>query len=293
VKPLLITDLDNTLYDWVTFFARSFRALSGRAAELLQVQESQLLDEFRTFNQAAGTVEHPFALLDLPIVQERFAGVSRSGLRDALAGAFEAFVAERSATLALYPGVRETLTNLREAGIRIVAHTEASEANAYYRLQLLGVAALIDRVYVLESRPVDHPDAARQEELRPPPDRVVTIPRYQRKPNPAVLLGICQREAADVSETAYVGDSLSRDIYMASTAGMTSVWARYGTVYDPSDWETIVRVTHWTKADVARDADLRAESSHVRPDFVIESFSEIEQILQLASSPSEAARFSA
>lgn len=293
MKRLLITDLDNTLYDWVTFFARSFRALARGAAELLQVPESQLLDQFRTFNQAAGTVEHPFALLDLQVVQERFPGMSRSELRDELSGAFEAFVAERSATLALYPGVRETLTHLRSTGIRIVAHTEASEANAFYRLQLLGVAPLIDRVYVLESRPVDHPDAARQEELRPPPERVVTIPRDHRKPNPAVLLGICQREATDVSETAYVGDSLSRDIYMASTAGMTSVWAKYGTVYEPSDWETIVRVTHWTTADVARDADLRAESSHVRPDFVIESFSEIEQILELASAPPETASFSA
>jgi len=39
---LLITDLDNTLYDWITYFANSFRAMVKDLATTLDVEEDLL-----------------------------------------------------------------------------------------------------------------------------------------------------------------------------------------------------------------------------------------------------------
>lgn len=54
---LSVTDLDNTLYDWVTFFASSFYAMVSRAAEILGTPVEMLLDECRRVHQCYGDSE--------------------------------------------------------------------------------------------------------------------------------------------------------------------------------------------------------------------------------------------
>lgn len=72
----------------------------------------------------------------------------------------------------------------------------------------------------------------------------------------------------------YVGDSLTKDVGMAVSAGVMSVWARYGTTYDRALWELLVRVTHWTAEDAVRESQLRRLSVG-SPDVIIDSFSEV------------------
>lgn len=96
------------------------------------------------------------------------------------------------------------------------------------------------------------------------------MPRTERKPNARLLLDICEREGVQPRDACYVGDSLTRDISMAKRAGVTAVWARYGLSYDPSLWELLVRVTHWTPEDVAREAELNLQVGGVQPDHMIE-----------------------
>ena len=43
----LITDLDNTLYDWVTFFALSFDAMVTELTRVLDVDRQSLLSRLR------------------------------------------------------------------------------------------------------------------------------------------------------------------------------------------------------------------------------------------------------
>jgi phosphoglycolate phosphatase-like HAD superfamily hydrolase len=70
-----------------------------------------------------------------------------------------------------------------------------------------------------------------------------------------------------------------RDIAMANNAGVHSIWARYGTQYDPACWAYLVKITHWTNEDVAREKDLKARFADVKPDYTIDSFSELSRIL--------------
>jgi phosphoglycolate phosphatase len=66
---------------------------------------------------------------------------------------------------------------------------------------------------------------------------------------------------------------------MAKDAGMTAVWARYGTRYDARLWDLLVAVTHWTAADVQREAKLREAHRNITPDKTIDTFSDILELV--------------
>jgi len=276
---LLITDLDNTLYDWVTFFAKAFQGMVEELSGLLDVNREQLYSEFKTLNQRCGTSEQPFTALELPSVRKRFGSLSRRELMRALDRPLHVFNRLRNQHLHLYPSVEETLRTLSDRGVVLVGHTESIAENALFRLQKLRVESYFKHLYVLESTYPGHPDPERASALAPPPDFIRTIPLPERKPNPALLLDICRREGVDPRDALYVGDSLTRDIGMATAAGVTAAWARYGTQYDRDLWKILVRVTHWTDEDVAREEELKKEYHGVNPDFTIDSFDEVLQIL--------------
>ena len=276
---LLITDLDNTLYDWVTYFAHSFRAMVEQLAVTLDVAEETLLDEFKVVHQHYGNSEHPFAMFELPSVQRRFPNSSRQKLLVELQSPIEAFRSAREKHLQLYAGVSDTLRTISETNTIIVAHTEATAIHAYYRLWRLDILKYFKHIYALEGSLEPHPNPSRAAELTPPPDLIISIPRKERKPNPELLKHICCQEEVLLSEACYVGDSLSRDVSMAKKAGVTAVWARYGTGYEPSLWDTLVRVTHWTDEDVAREAELSNLYSDTQPDYTIEAFADLLEIL--------------
>lgn len=230
VARLLITDLDNTLYDWVTYFATSFSAMTKALVQLLEVDEQIILDEFKVVHQRYGNSEQPFAVLELPSVRRRFGDVNRSQLVHKLDPALHAFNSARKKSLKLYDDVASTLLTLRSQGVTIVGHTEAIAVNAYYRLSKLQVVDCFQRLYTIEGHTEDHPIRERQEQLAPTHDLIRVVPITERKPNPHLLLDICQREGIPPQGAVYIGDSLTRDISMAKAAGVLSIWARYGTI---------------------------------------------------------------
>jgi phosphoglycolate phosphatase-like HAD superfamily hydrolase len=278
---LLITDLDNTLYDWVTYYALAFRALVDVLVEDLEVDREELLDEFKAVHQRHGDSEYPFAIFELPSVKRRFPHLKGDELRAALGRAFRAFEATREEHLRLYPAVASTLAALRQAGVQIVAHTEAMAENAYFRLRHLSISARFSALYALEGRLTgrDHLSPAAVAALTE--GFIQLVPRTERKPNPRLILDICSREGVRKEDAWYVGDSLTRDVSMAKTAGVKAVWARYGTWYDRGLWDSLVRITHWTDEDVARETELRRELSSVQPDWTIDSFAELTGLLSV------------
>lgn len=270
----LITDLDNTLYDWVTFFAFAFDAMVTELIRILQVDRQSLLSEFKEIHQRYGSTETPWAALELPSARRKFPDASASELAQQLEPAFKAFSTARKTHLALYKGVADTLADLVGNGIVIIGHTEALPVNAFYRLSLLGVAERFSRLYAIERKMIDHPFPERLRSF-PAPNLIRTLPPSERKPNPSVLLDICRQEGLLLEECVYVGDSRTRDVSMAKQAGITAVWARYGTRYDQALWSLLVAVTHWTSADVEREAGLSEEFKDILPDFTIDRFDEL------------------
>jgi FMN phosphatase YigB (HAD superfamily) len=276
----LITDLDNTLYDWVTFFAISFDAMVTELTRILEVDRHTLLSQFKEINQRYASTETPWAALELPAARLRFPYASQTELAEHLDSAFHAFSAARKKHLKLYDGVKETLETFVNNGVILIAHTEALPVNAFYRLSLLGVADWFSRLYTIEGTIGEHPFPGKPR-TSPAPNLIKSLPQSERKPNPAVLVDICRREGFSTDECLYIGDSLIRDVAMAKQAGVRALWARYGTKYDPELWNLLVSVTHWSSADVEREANLREKFRSVEPDFVIDRFNELLGLCEL------------
>lgn len=278
---LLITDLDNTLYDWVTFFSKSFEAMVVNLSKELSIDINILLDEFKVIHQKYGNTEQPFAILELPSVQKHYGELSRMELMERLNKPLHAFNSTRKKNLKLYAGVSETLHYLSRNGVKIVGHTEAIPQNAYYRLLKLNILPYFSKLYSLDGLYLGHPIEDRAKELAPPENFIQLVPKAERKPNPSLLLDICSREKVPATTTYYIGDSLIRDISMAKNAGIMAIWAKYGTECDKHLWDILVRVTHWTDEDVVRENELKRKANKIEPDAIIENFSQIVDIIKL------------
>jgi phosphoglycolate phosphatase-like HAD superfamily hydrolase len=282
---LLITDLDNTLYDWVSFFARAFNGMVDVATEILHVDRDQLLDDLKAVHVANRDSEQPFSLLETATVHRQLQALSRHERYLELQPAFRAFDELRARHLTLYPGVKETLARIAATGCSIVAHTEANIVNALVRLEKLDLLELIPVVYTVRVERNSHPDAGREPIVKRLGHRVRCRQTSARKPDVQVVEEICRDAQVSPTETLYVGDSIAADIGMAKAAGAWAAWARYGTEYDRQLWKDLVRVTHWTVDDVARAQQASELYGSVRPDVVLEGFSDLLAAFEFAAPP--------
>lgn len=280
---LIVTDLDNTLYDWVAYFVPSFYAMVDKAVDLIGCDRELLLDDFRDVHRRHHDSEHPFALLETRIVRERFGGLTRPQVEERLNEAFHAFNSTRKATLRLYPGVEEALQRIRSMGIRLVAHTESKLTGVVDRLTRLNIADNFDAIFCIERPTFDESLSGRRWNRLDnfPMQKVRELSHHQRKPDPTVLAEICRSSKVGPDATMYVGDSLTRDVLLARRAGVFAVWAKYGTNNDPAIYDRLVRVSHWTTADVERERELRTQAGQLVPDLVLErGFDELLPVIE-------------
>jgi len=272
---LLIVDLDNTLYDWVKFFVPAFYGMVEAASRILYVDAEILLDDLKIVHQRYHSSERPYALLETQIVSEKLPNTTPLEKRELLKDAFDEFNRIRSQTLILYPGVRETLIQVHRSGCKIVGYTEAPIINSLHRMKLLGLLDLVHCLYAPDSPDWQHPDASRRSITDGLDEKIRLLPYGHRKPAPLVLEDICSEQNNYKEETLYVGDSLTRDVSMALIAGVHSAWAKYGTHHDAESWRKLVRVTHWTDADVKREDTLKRKFQRIKPEIELQAFSDI------------------
>jgi FMN phosphatase YigB (HAD superfamily) len=275
---LLICDLDNTLYDWIGYFVPSFYAMVDAAVDIMSCDRERLLDDFRSVHQMHHDSEQPFALLETRTVKEHYRDVPISSVVKILDPAFHAFNAARNRNLRLHDGVLDSLHLMRSRGVTLIAHTESKLYGALDRLHRLGLSEFFTKIYCRERSTLAHPDTNHGSRWlsRFPLDKVRELSQHRSKPNPQVLSEICASERVPVDDAAYVGDSVARDILMAKRAGLFAIWAAYGAKHDASLYAALVRVSHWTPEEVAKEQQLRQEAASVKPDFVAEtSFREV------------------
>ena len=279
----LITDLDNTLFDWVDIWHRSFVAMFDEIVAISGVEPEILEKEFRQVHQRHGTSEYYFALIELPCL-----GLNGDWeeAKEKYGSALEARRKARDCALHLYPGVLDTLQKIKATGCTVIAYTESSAFYTMDRLKSLDLDYLIDYLY----SPPDHdiPNGVDISRVRSQPQEHYELkhtvhrntPRGELKPNVTILREIMNDTSALPERTAYVGDSRMKDITMAQAAGITDVWAEYGQAQDTAAYELLRRVTHWTDADVQRERNLRAaEPTHV----LRESFAEIGELFRFGA----------
>lgn len=191
----------------------------------------------------------------------------------ALDPAFHAFNSMRTKNLKLHPQVRETLNLLRASGLTLVAHTESRLYGVIDRLRRLELCDYFSKIYCSQRSVSLHPDYQSRERWLDgfPMNRVVEVSPHRRKPNPEVLLEICTDEGIPTQAAAYIGDSVARDVLMAKRAGVYAIWAAYGAAPNSAMYSALVRVSHWTADEVARETRLREEAKSIEPDYVAHS----------------------
>lgn len=282
---LVITDLDNTIYNWVDYYVPSFNAMIAELVRLTGLDESALRKSFKRVHQKHGTSEYSFAIEELDVLAESNRGLSTREILERYGPAIQAFRETRRRTLRLYDGVRETLERLREKGKKIAGHTDAMMFYALYRLRQLKVDSLFDAIVA----PRDHgiPDGVAPEDVRSGGDRErydTSVPVKDSlepdmlKPDPVILRKILADFKVGRQEAVYVGDSLHKDIRMAQECGVHDVYAEYGRNYRPDHYRELVEITHWTDEDVARELSLN--SLTVRPTFTIMRFPELLDVIK-------------
>jgi phosphoglycolate phosphatase-like HAD superfamily hydrolase len=280
---LVITDLDNTLYDWFELWYHPFSALLDSLERDSGISREVLLREIKRVHERHQTSEYAFLLQELPSLQKLHPGEDVVKIYD---DAVHEYRRVRRQHLRLYPGVLHTLEVLKRSGVLVVGYTESMSFYSASRVRALALDGLLDFLY----SPEDHalPSGLARENIRMyPPERyrlLHTVHRHtpagELKPNPAILLDIIREVGGSTGTSVYVGDSLVKDVLMAQEAGVTDVHAQYGTAHTREEYELLRAVTHWTAEQVEREraAGLRT----VRPTFTLErSFQELLDLFEL------------
>lgn len=273
MKPqvsLLVTDLDNTLYDWVEMWYKAFESMLEQIVSISGVPRESLEPEIQKIFQKHGTTEYAFLIEEIPSLKIRHPG---EDLTKVYQDAINAYRYARSETLRLYPGVLETLKTIKNKGCMIVIFTESMGFYTLRRLKKFGLDGIIDFVY----SPPDHnkPEGTERyyEERAYIFEKTIQrfTPKGESKPNADILLSIIRDNgiASTPQQTIYVGDSLMKDVKMARDAGIIDIYAKYGVVSNSDAYSVLRRVTHWTEEDVEREKKISAEGI-VTPSYTLE-----------------------
>ena len=121
-KCVVITDLDNTLFDWFEAWYQSFNAMLLCLVEKSELPRETLVQEIKTIHQIHGTSEYAFVIESIPSIQARF---PNEDLVQRFDECIHAHSKMRKKHLHLYPGVRDTLRWLKGRNCQIVAYTES------------------------------------------------------------------------------------------------------------------------------------------------------------------------
>ena len=176
-QKTLICDLDNTLYDWVTYFVSSFYSMVDEAVRILECNREKLLDELREVHRKHKSSEHSFSLLETEIYKSWSFGRENEAHKQ-IDVAFKAFNSQRKKSLKLYDGVLETLEKLAAQDCRLVAYSESTIIAVVDRMRRLEITNYFSQIYCRKRTVGEHD---RQTNTRAwigdfPIDRVTLLP---------------------------------------------------------------------------------------------------------------------
>jgi phosphoglycolate phosphatase len=269
---LLVVDLDDTLWTWFDAWHSSFSEFLRVASELSGVSETELKRAIRPIHQRRGTSEYSWLIDELEVL--RASVPPGSSPAEYFDPALHAQNRARKAATLLYPGVHDTLLQLRDNRTTVVAYTESLAFWTRWRIQHTGLEGLISELYsspdhdTADGVDVDARRTLQTEDYHLGATEHRHVPRGVVKPNPEILRQILDDHGVPASEAVYVGDSLMKDVAMAQTVGATDAHAAYGVKTNDSRYGLLQDVSHWPDAVVAKEQD-KSPGVHPTPTFTL------------------------
>lgn len=227
---LLITDLDNTLYDFPAYYEAGLAAIVEELGTSLGLSDGDITHRLRAVYDRHQSIEYPFAIEEIPEVSELPEDIRLLYVRRAL----KTFWMSATASLTLYPSVLETLIELRRQRVPIVAYTDAPIHEATRRISSLGIRPYIVGIVAQQwfRRRPRRTFVARIDELpgfyRPSRRMPVLWRINERKPSSMTYEKLLSVFNLTACRAVTVGDSYQRDLRPAAQLGMTALWASYG-----------------------------------------------------------------
>src|SRR4051812_44083129 len=110
---LFVTDIDNTLFDWVGYYVRAFSGMLEAVEEILRIPYAQLAEEAKEVFIRHGSIEYPFVVQELPSVAGVFGDDIDGMLARVVKPARQRFNALAEPLLRTYEGVPAALAAFR------------------------------------------------------------------------------------------------------------------------------------------------------------------------------------
>lgn len=245
---LFVTDIDNTLFDWVHYYVTSFMAMMQDVATSIGAPLPVVLQESRDVFAVHGSIEYPFVVQELPSVARHYGDDIEKMLAGVVRSAREVFLAAAKPCLTPYPGVVPTLMAIRALTpkVPIVALTDAPRYVAAWKLNKLGLLPYFDAIYGLPDPRIPVAQSSGQVKVAPEilakhlqhndfgfKGRFRSLPEEYEKPGTRGLKTVLMDyELDDDTEhrrsVLWVGDNRRKDVGLGARLGVRTAWASYG-----------------------------------------------------------------
>lgn len=295
---LFVTDIDNTLFDWVRYYVAAFSALLREVSRITGVPYAQLAEEAKGVFVRHGSIEYPFVVQELPSVIASSGEDIDKMLDQVVRPARDAFNAAAESHLKTYDGVPETLAAFRaqHPQVPLVALTDAPRYVAMWKLNKLSILPLFDAVYGLPDPRL--PTSAKHNRVKVDPEillkhlqqsnfgyagRIRILPDDYEKPGTKGLKTVLMdyemdEDPAHRARVVWVGDNQRKDVGLGKRLGVRTAWASYG-VAAPELLERLIEFS--PPLNVHKNAALSgSEQGGVRADYELKCFADILECLK-------------
>ncbi len=296
---LIVTDIDNTVFCWVSYYVKAFTLLLQKTSDTIGTPLEILSKECQDIFLKNGSIEYPFLIQELPSVIKYYGSDFDKMMSEAVAPGRDIFLQTGEKLLKPYEQVIETFSILRKKfpNTPIAALTDAPRYVAMWKLNKLGILNFFDAVYGLQdprlpvdlaNRKVKVDDEILIKHLRPSnfnyAGKIRTLPEEYEKPGVKGLKMILVDYELDEDlkhrkEVLWIGDNLRKDVGLGNRLGLTTAWAKYGTNIEKNLLDQLK--TFSPPENIHKNVYLKEDSAESPvPDFVLNQFSDILRILK-------------
>ena len=226
---VVIFDLDNTLWNQVTAFQTAHSALIDEVMNVTGCDRAAVIDSIVQVNKRYSVHEHFGMIKELPVLRQHFGGTVPDAEVKRLDDLYESVHAQHRKP---FDKVRETLTSLRQQGIKVVLYTEGYEQLVKTRVDQLGCADLFDVIYASTGKKSERTSGAniglRPSTLSIGNARCMAVTTESPKSDGRALALILDDLGVKKNRVIMVGDNIIRDVQMAQSVGVRGVHAKFG-----------------------------------------------------------------
>lgn len=295
---LIVTDIDNTVFDWVTYYVHAITALFREVSEITGIEVNQLAAEAQEVFTRHGSIEYPFLIQEMPSIEQFYGDDIDKMLTESVYRGRKEFMKVADRYLVPYRGVADTLKKIRAEypETPIVALTDAPRYVAMWKMNKLGLLPFFDAVYGLADPRI--PTCSRHGRVKVDPEillkhlqqsnfgftgRIRILPDEYEKPGTRGLKTVLMDYGLDEDPTIrrqvlWVGDNLRKDVGLGARLGVTTVWAKYGVLSDQNLYQKLH--TFSPVANVHKNASFsEGDQDAPQPSFSLEQFADLLKIV--------------